>query len=215
MGWVEFTVKKELALVVMVIVVAGGLYFQSNPSSPLPGKPKLMQNQFMPSWENDTASESSNATDSFPPPDNAPQGVSPITSNSQSSPASGITSNPELGVYRFDPSKNPSQTLQLIDWNADGLLEIGQARNSPTIYFRNEGQMSGNLLLSTSNWTFKDMQNNTLLQQKYQQYFTLTWNYNNSTIAVNEVKPVIFTLSISSNTTDVTTFSFDIIVTMY
>lgn len=214
MGRVEFTVKKELALVVMVIVVAGGLYFQSNHDSPLSGKPELMQSQFMPSWENGTASDSSNATDSFPPPDNAPQDVSPIISNSQSSPVSGITSNPELGIYRFDPSKNPSQTLQLIDWNADGLLEAGQARNSPTIYLRNEGQMSGNLLLSTSNWTLKDWQNITL-SQEYQQYFTLTWNYNNSTIAVNEVKPVIFTLGISSNITKVATFSFDIIVTMY
>ena len=194
----------------MVIVAAGGLlYFQNNPSSQFPGKSKLIQNQFMPIWENDTAS------DSFPLPDSVSQGVSPITSNSQSSPVSGLTSNPELGVYRFDPSKSPSQTLQVIDWTADGLLEPGQARNSPTVYFRNEGQMSGNLLLSTSNWIFKGMQNNSLSQEIYQRYFTLTWNYDNSTIAVNEVKPVIFTLSISSNITDVTTFSFDIIVTMY
>ena len=59
------------------------------------------------------------------------------------------------------------------------------------------------------------MQNISLSQEIYQRYFTLTWNYDNSTIAVNEVKPVIFTLSISSNITDVATFSFDIIVTMY
>ena len=199
----------------MVLVAAGGLYFQSNYDSQLPGESKLMQNQLLPLWENDTASDSSNATDSFPPPDSVSQGVSQITSNSQSSPVSGLTSNPELGVYRFDPSKSPSQTLQVIDWTADGLLEPGQARNSPPVYFRNEGQMSGNLLLSTSNWIFKGMQNNSLSQEIYQRYFTLTWNYDNSTIAVNEVKPVIFTLSISSNITDVTTFSFDIIVTIY
>jgi hypothetical protein len=215
MGSVIFTLKRELALVVMVLVAAGGLlYFQSNHDSLLPGKPKLMQNQFMPLWENDTASDSSNATNSFPPPDSVSQGVSPITSNSQSSPVSGLTSNPELGVYRYDPSKSQSQTLQVIDWTADGLLEPGQARNSPTTYFRNEGQMSRNLLLSTSNWIFKGMQNNSL-SQEYQRYFTLTWNYDNSTIAVNEIKPVIFTLSVSSNITDVTNFSFDIIVTMY
>ena len=215
MGRVVFTVKKELAVVVMVLVAAGGLlYFQSNHDSQLPGKPILMQTQLMPIWENDTASDSSNATDSFPPPDSVSQGVSPITSNSQSSPVSGLTSNPELGVYRFDPSKSPSQTLQVIDWAADGLLEPEQARNSPTVYFRNEGQMSRNLLFSTSNWIFKGMQNNSL-SQECQRYFTLTWNYDNSTIAVNEVKPVIFTLSISLNITDVTTFSFDIIITMY
>jgi len=215
MGSVIFTLKRELALVVIVLVAAGGLlYFQSNHDSLLPGKPKLMQNQFMPLWENDTASDSSNATNSFPSPDSVSQGASQITSNSQSSPVSGLTSNPELGVYRYDPSKSPSQTLQVIDWTADGLLEPGQARNSPTIYFRNEGQMSRNLLLSTSNWIFKGMQNNSL-SQEYQRYFTLTWNYDNSTIAVNEIKPVIFTLSVSSNITDVTNFSFDIIVTMY
>ena len=211
---VEFTVKKELALVVMVLVAAGGLYFQSNPDSHPSGKSNLMQNQLMPLWENDTVSDSVNATDFFPSPDSVSQGASQITSNSQSSPVSGVTSNPELGVYRYDPSKSPSQTLQMIDWTADGLLEPGQARNSPTIFFRNEGQMSGNLLFSTSNWVLKGLQNNSL-PQEYQRYFTLTWNYDNRTINVDEIRPVIFTLSISSNIRDVATFSFDIIVTMY
>jgi hypothetical protein len=207
--------KKELALVVMVLVAAGGLlYFQSNHDSQLPGKPILMQTQLMPIWENNTVSDSVNATDSLPLPDSVSQGASQITSSSQSSPVSGLTSNPELGVYRYDPSKSPSQTLQMIDWTADGLLEPGQARNSPTIFFRNEGQMPGNLLFSTSNWVLKGLQNNSL-SQEYQRYFTLTWNYDNSTINVAEIRPVIFTLSISSNIRDVVTFSFDIIVTMY
>jgi hypothetical protein len=207
--------KKELALIVIVLVAVGGLlYFQSNHVSQPPGKSKLTQNQLMPSWENDTVSDSSNATNSFPSPDSVSQGASQITSNSQSSPASGVTSNPELGVYRLDPSKSPSQTLQVIDWTADGMLEPGQARNSPTIYFRNEGQMSRNLLFSASNWVLKGLQNNSL-SQEYQRYFTLTWNYDNSTIDVAEIRPVIFTLSISSNIRDVATFSFDIIVTMY
>jgi hypothetical protein len=206
--------KRELALVVMVLVAAGGLYFQSNHYSQPSGKSNLMQNQLMPLWENDTVSDSVNATDSFPSSDSVSQGASQITSNSQSSPVSGITSNPELGVYRYDPSKSPSQTLQMIDWTADGLLEPGQARNSPTIFFRNEGQMSRNLLFSASNWVLKGLQNNSL-SQEYQRYFTLTWNYDNSTIDVAEIRPVIFTLSISSNIRDVATFSFDITVTMY
>ena len=198
----------------MVLVAAGGLYFQSNHDSYPSGKSTLMQNQLMPIWENNTVTDSANATDPLFLPDSVSQGASQITSSSQSSPVSGLTSNPELGVYRYDPSKNPSQTLQMIDWTADGLLEPGQARNSPTIYFRNEGQMPGNLLFSTSNWVLKGLQNNSL-SQEYQRYFTLTWNYDNSTINVTEIRPIIFTLSISSNIRDVATFSFDIIVTMY
>jgi hypothetical protein len=80
------------------------------------------------------------------------------------------------------------------------------------VYFRNEGNVPISLYLSTSDWAFQDVAGKSL-SQSYQQYFTLTWDYDNSKIAVNETRSIIFTLAISQNIIDVATFSFSIIVT--
>jgi hypothetical protein len=124
--------------------------------------------------------------------------------------------NPELqlGIYVEDPSNVSSpEVLQAINWSASDPLYPGESRNS-SIYVKNEGDVFAfKLNLSTSNWHFQDY-NNTELSQDHQQYFNLTWNYDDTVIAVDEVKPLTLTLSISPLIENVTTFSFDIIITM-
>jgi hypothetical protein len=89
----------------------------------------------------------------------------------------------------------------------------GQERNSSVIYFRNEGDLPFTMSFSTANWVFLDSSNNNL-SQNYSRYFTLRWNYDNYPLALNEVRPVIFTLVVSSNTKDVVDFSFDVVLTI-
>jgi hypothetical protein len=86
-----------------------------------------------------------------------------------------------------------------IDW---GLAEPGTVQNK-TAYIKNEGNANVTLTLQTSNW------NPTIATT----YISLGWTYSNQTILVNQVIQVILRLTITSNVTGITTFSFDIIVT--
>jgi len=124
--------------------------------------------------------------------------------------------NLQLSIYVEDPnSDSPPEVLQAINWSASGAsgpLYPGESRNT-SMYAKNEGDLAFKLNLSTSNWHFQDY-NNTELSQDHLQYFNLTWNYDDAVIAVDEVKPLTLTLSISPLIENVTTFSFDIIITM-
>jgi hypothetical protein len=134
---------------------------------------------------------------------------SPVTitpSPDSTSPSSTL----RLGLYRSYPTQVSQQVLDNIDWS---LIVPGQQRSSPTVYFKNEGTVPLTMTFSPSNWVFHDAAGN-LLPQSYSQYFTLTWNYDNSAIRVNEVRPLVFTLAVSSNLTDVASFSFNLVVTM-
>lgn len=147
-------------------------------------------------------------------PESGPTSSSPITITTLTQAGSSQSAyDLKLSIYGNDPSKSPPQTLQTINWSAYGPLMPGQSRNSSKVYFRNEGNMATSLYLSTSNWAFQDFAGNSL-SQNYQQYFALTWNYDNSTLAVSEIRPIIFTLTISPSIIDATTFSFSLIVTV-
>jgi hypothetical protein len=128
-------------------------------------------------------------------------------------PSPSSTSPPptlQLRLYRSYPTQTSQQVLNNIDWS---MIAPGQQRSSPTIYFKNEGTLPLTMSFSPSNWVFHDAAGN-LLPQSYSQYFTLTWNYDNSAMKVNEVRPLVFTLAVSSNLTDVASFSFSLVVTM-
>jgi hypothetical protein len=142
-------------------------------------------------------------------PNPSPNG-SPVTVTSAPSSTSEPVSTLQLGLYRSYPTQVSRQVLDNIDWS---MIVPGQARNSSTIYFRNEGTVPLTMTFSPSNWVFHDAAGN-LLSQSYSQYFTLTWDYDNSAIKVNEVRPLVFTLAVSSNLTDVASFSFNLVVTM-
>ena len=135
--------------------------------------------------------------------------VTPSTPVTSTQPVS----NPKLSAYSVDPFTNQSKPLTGIDWSSERPILPGQTRNSSQIYFKNEGDMPVTLYLSTSGWIFEDSAGR-VLAQDYRQYFSLSWDYDNSTVAVNETKPVTFTLTISPAIVDVVKFSFEIVVTL-
>jgi len=202
------TLKKDSAIIILLLVVVLGATYIKNYPSQSNTNP---QSTFQPTPQLElTPTPQPTLT---PLPDYSPPSDSPITIQSSTPSDSGQpVSNLKLGVYQDDPSKNQPRTLQSIDWSADGPLERGLCRNSSIVYFRNEGNVPITLFLSTSDWAFQDVTGMVLLQN-CRQYFTLTWNYDNSTILVNETRPITFSLAISSNMTNVASFSFSLVVT--
>ena len=122
--------------------------------------------------------------------------------------------NPKLGIYENDPTKGQPRPLQAIDWSRGGPITPGKSRNSPTAFIRNEGSVPFKLDFSIANWELKNLKGD-LLSADHQQYFKITWSYDNSTLTPNETIPIFFTLTIASNIADVATFRFDIIATPY
>lgn len=99
-------------------------------------------------------------------------------------------------VYWDSELTNPAQ---YINW---GILDPGDTRNV-TLYMVNQGNVPITLSLSTENW----QPTNAIA------FVTLTWNYDGSTLAVDEVRPVILSLQINPSITGITSFNFDIIIT--
>jgi hypothetical protein len=149
-----------------------------------------------------------------PEPSTHSESGSQIRINPSPSGGSSQQSNsPPLGVYNNEPSGSQFETMSAIDWSADGPILPGQSRNSSAVYFRNEGDAPVTLSFSSSAWSFKDYTGKSL-SQDYRQYFSLAWDYDNSTLQVGEVKAVVFTLSVAPGIVDVATFSFDLMVTL-
>jgi hypothetical protein len=88
----------------------------------------------------------------------------------------------------------------------------GQSVNSSRAYVRNEGTTPITLTFSTSDWSFEDIDGK-LLPENFSTYFAVTWDYDNSSIAVNEIRPITFSLLISPSISDVSTFSFNLSIT--
>jgi len=130
---------------------------------------------------------------------------------STSGSSSQLGSTVKIGIYESDPVRNQAKTFSSIDWSLGGPIIAGQSRNSSRVYFRNEGDTAVTLYLSSQAWSFRDYRGKNL-SQEYEQYFSLTWDYDNSTLKVNQVMPVVFTLSVSPGIIDVVTFSFDLVV---
>lgn len=100
-----------------------------------------------------------------------------------------------VGVY-WD--SGCSQIVSFIDW---GLAEPGTVKNV-TVYIKNEGNAPITLSLQTANWNPPNAAN----------YISLSWSYNGQKINQNQVLALTFSLSISSNIIEITSFSFDIII---
>jgi len=86
-----------------------------------------------------------------------------------------------------------------IDW---GIVEAGSSKNV-TVYVKNTGDVTITLSLSTANWN----------PSSASSYITLGWDYDNQPIKRAKVIQVKLTLSLSQNTTGITDFSFDLIIT--
>ncbi len=100
-----------------------------------------------------------------------------------------------VGVYWDQALAN---AVSSINW---GSIEPGLNVNK-TVYIRNEGNAPATLSMTTSSW----------VPPGASSYMTLSWNYGGQTLAMNEVRQVIFTLAVSSSVTGVTSFSFDITI---
>lgn len=105
---------------------------------------------------------------------------------------------PEVTIEIFYDS-GCTEPVSSIDW---GTLEPGDASNT-TIYVKNLGETSVLLYLNTQNWD----------PSEASQHITLDWNYTDSALEPDESIAVELTLTVSPDATDVTDFSFEIVVT--
>ena len=86
-----------------------------------------------------------------------------------------------------------------IDW---GVIEAGGSANT-TVYVKNLGNIPVTLTLSTQNWS----------PPEAARYIEVGWDYDGRVLAPNEVLPVTLTLTVSANATNITDFSFEIVIT--
>lgn len=100
-----------------------------------------------------------------------------------------------LGVY-WDSACTKS--VSVIDW---GAVERVSTVNR-TVYVRNQGNSAVVVGLSVLNWSPTNAPG----------YFSVVWDYTGQTLAVGEVVPVVFRLSVSEGVQGVTEFSFDTVL---
>lgn len=222
LGWCDlrrwFSSRKHFAAVaVVLVVVLVSVYYCTCGVSRSIGESEEVadgQSQSIPMSPSPSGSPSpSKSPDAVQPATEKLASSSSITVNTlaqvnSSQPASSV----KLGVYASDPSVGQPVALQVIDWSAFGSLVPGQSVNSSKVYLKNEGSVPVTLALSATGWAFQDSGGGSL-SQSYQQYFVLSWNYDNRKIGVNETRGVTFTLSISPSIVNVATFSFRLVVT--
>lgn len=108
-------------------------------------------------------------------------------------PSSGTIKAIGCAVY-FDATL--TQNVTSINW---GTVAPGSETNV-SVYILNTGTAPANLTLGTQNWVPTVASN----------YIALFWNYNNSTLAVNQAIPVTFMLDVYSNVTGIKNFTFTI-----
>jgi hypothetical protein len=107
----------------------------------------------------------------------------------------GIVVHSGIGVYN---NSECTMELNLIDW---GVLEPGSS-NSRACYIHNNGSSPSTLNMSTSGW----------YPPEARDYLTLSWDYGNQSIDVDEVVPVTFTLAVDASIEGITDFEFQIII---
>jgi uncharacterized repeat protein (TIGR01451 family) len=111
-------------------------------------------------------------------------------SNSGSITAIGV------GVYS---NSGCSTVLSTIGW---GTLNPGNVANY-TMYVKNTGNSPVTLNMTVNSWSLSSAPS----------YISLTWNQEKSRLTAGQVVPAVLTLSVSSSISNVTSFSFNIIIT--
>ena len=117
------------------------------------------------------------------------------TNRSRLIPSSGVIAIGDVGIY-WEPECLNNVTF--IDW---GIIDVGE-NTTQRLFVRNEGTVKLRLSYNTTNWNPTNASD----------YISLVWNYDNRTFLPDEILPVTLTLSVSLETTGITTFSFDITV---
>lgn len=100
-----------------------------------------------------------------------------------------------VGVYWDSSCTN---VVSSINW---GDLQPGEA-TEVTIYIKNEGSIAMVLSMTIDNWN----------PASASSYMTLSWNRENYVLNAGSVVSAILTLSVSSSVSEITNFSFDIII---
>ncbi len=101
-----------------------------------------------------------------------------------------------VGVY-WDSSCN--NAVLSIDW---GALEPGVTVDK-AIYIKNEGSLNVLLGMATDNWN----------PASASSYISLSWNRENYELDPGSVINAVLSLSVSSSVSEITNFSFDIVIT--
>jgi len=110
--------------------------------------------------------------------------------------SSGSVSAIGVGVYS---DSGCTTALSTISW---GALSPGGVMTF-TMYVKNTGTVSVTLNMTVSGWS----------PASASSYITLTWNQEQTMLAVGQVVTAVLTLTVSSSITGVTTFSNDITIT--
>ncbi len=119
-----------------------------------------------------------------------------LVHNSRTVASGGSVKGIGVGIYWDSSCAN---RVSSINW---GVVEPG-ADKTVTIYVRNEGNAVAALSKTAQNWNPSEASS----------YMTLNWNYAGQTLSVNQVLQVRLTLVVSSTTSGITSFGFDITVT--
>ncbi|MDQ1279474.1 MAG: hypothetical protein QG670_736 [Thermoproteota archaeon] len=108
-------------------------------------------------------------------------------------PTTGVISSQELGVYK---DRQCTQNLTSISWGT--LHPAGNA--VAHMYIRNLGNLNLTLTNELSNWNPLAASN----------YLAVNWNYTGQVIKPSSVLHLAFTLTVSPNITNISTFKFNI-----
>ncbi len=101
-----------------------------------------------------------------------------------------------VGVYWDSACTNETSSLDF------GLLEAGGSK-SFTLYLKNNGNSPLTLNMTSQNWS----------PSSAPSYMSLTWTREGQQINPDQVIQFVITLSVSSSVTDISSFSFDIVIT--
>lgn len=110
-------------------------------------------------------------------------------------PSSGTIVTVGCAVYE---DQNATIELASLPW---GYLRPGEIKNQ-TVYIKNTELLPATLSFNTSAWD----------PPIAEQYLTLVWDYNNTTLYANDVLPVTFTLQVGIDVQDIQTFNFDLTI---
>jgi hypothetical protein len=114
----------------------------------------------------------------------------------QTIPSSGTVSSVNVGVYT---DSQATQNCTSLNW---GTLSPGNTANK-IVYVKNTGTVPVTLTMTTGNWT------PTTANSK----ITLTWNRENTVLNAGQSISANLTLAVASDTTGITTFSFNTTIT--
>ena len=116
-------------------------------------------------------------------------------SNSKSLQSYGTVKTVNVGVYWNSGCTNATSA---VNW---GVLSPGTS-SSVTLYVRNEGSAAVRLSLTTQNWNPVNASS----------FIGLSWNREAQSVSAGTVVAAVLTVSVYSNVTGITNFSFDIVI---